>query len=225
MGGRLGRWLVAAALGAGLVSSAATSPAVAGSSVSPTLVVTSTLAGRPSPVALHRTAGWQLKNGIWSLDIRLVAPPTAETTVDMRWRSPKFNVRRGMPVFRDDMAVVHQDATGDAHVTVDDMRVCFVRPKRGCEPWFPVTVGAPSEYTTAPPFTVSSSDGWDIRWDDKPARIYVEWRASIEQHQADEAHDIVQVTFGSTSTRVRPGDPQTCVSAQGHSVCRSLHVR
>jgi hypothetical protein len=221
VGGRLGRWLTTAVLAAAVAGTFA-SPTAAVATATPTLVVTSTIAGRQAPIPLHRTAGWQLRNGIWSLDIRLLAPAMAETTVAMTWRSPRFNVRRGTPVLRDDIAVVHQDARGDAHVTLDDLRVCHVRPQSGCEPWFPISEAAPSEYTYAPPFAVSSSGGWDIRWRDKPARIYVEWRARIEQHEVDEAHDVVQVAFGTASTRLRAGEPQTCVTAQSQSVCRSM---
>jgi len=216
--------LTTAVLAAGVAGTSA-SPTPAAATASPTLVVTSTIAGRPAPIPLHQTAGWQLKAGIWSLDIRLVAPATAETTVGMTWRSPQINVRRGTPVFRDDIAVAHQDATGDAHITVDDMRVCYVRPSSGCWPWFPLSSVAPPEYTSAPPFLALSNGGWEIRWRDKPARVYVEWRATIDQNEVDEAHDVVQVAYGSATTRLRPAEPQTCVTAQSYSVCRLMVER
>ena len=190
--------------------------------VAPTFALTSTVMGQPAPVPLYQSSGWQERDGVWSLDIHLAAPPAGVTKFDVTWRTPVMLVHKGSWLFRDDIAVLHQGVADD--VSTDSYRICRTRSKHKpiCSKWYGTTTATPNEASV--PFVwlaVSTNDGWELKWSDAPAHAYVEWRATITQDQPDEAHDILQIAAGGAAAHLAPALPSTCVDPDG-LVCRPI---
>lgn len=188
----------------------------------PTFALTSTVIGQAAPVPLYRSNGWQEHNGVWSLDIHLVAPPAGVTKFVATWRTPTLSVRKGSWLFRDDIAVLHQGVADDR--SSDSYRICVVKSKRKtlCSTWYDSSNATPNAASV--PFVwlaVSTNDGWELRWSEAPAHVYVEWRATITQDQPDEAHDVLQVAAGNSADHLTPALPSTCVDPNG-LVCRPI---
>lgn len=174
---------------AAVVVVAAAFPATVGYAAStdqaPTLVAESTLAGQPVP-SLVQASPWQRMKHGWQSHIRSKTRPGERTTLHVQWRSPTFVLRRGTSFFRTSEQYVHQ-GTPDARIAfTDGFRVCFAKSRK-CAPWL-VAGGSGPQMLAYPPGTVSNESGWDPSpWLGRKTTVYVQWRFTWRQDNADDA--------------------------------------
>src|SRR5882724_1521439 len=111
----------------------------------PTLRVTTTTAGSvlAQPTA---TGTWSESNGVWSADIKSVAPPASVTRIEATWTSPNMTIKHRSTYFASMIDVAHQGQTDGALSYFLRARTCV---KRWCEPWTVFTDQTPNQYVEA----------------------------------------------------------------------------